>query len=213
MIKQVSEERRKIYEKSAGKCWYCGCDLKAKGWQADHFHPVIRCDGIPLYPELDTFENMVPSCPPCNNFKSSSNIAGFKLRIAEQFQNALFRSTGLRQLNRLGLIDIEPKPVSLWFEEQGLKVPDEVYFYGISGLGNKIIWEYDSEEACHVATIGSFIVSARKNPSGILGLLVIATGSDWEQHRTEINGARFAMERVAEWALGINETFKNSNTL
>lgn len=193
-------DRDLVLKKSGGKCWYCGSELNGR-WQADHFHPVIRANGKPLYPELDSIENLVPSCAPCNNFKSSSNIEGFRLRVAEQFDNSLKRSQGLRQLNRLGLIEISRKPVIFWFESQGLAVLEEQHFFGISDEAKDVIWNYDSVEECHYAEVGNHIVTARE--SGI-GLKVIATTADWEQERTELSGNRYLFERAAEWAIRLS---------
>lgn len=197
----MNKKRQKIFDKSGGKCWYCGCELP-KRWQVDHFHPVIRVNGKPLYPELDIQQNLVPSCAPCNNFKSSSSIEGFRWTINEQFKNTLKNSTGLRQLNRLGLIDMEKKPIKFWFEKQGITMPNEHELYGVSDDAKEIEWVYDEVEEAQTASISNYLVTARENNKG---LLVIATTCDWEQERTIINGSKYNLERAAEWVLRFSQ--------
>ena len=123
-------KRETIFNKSGGHCWYCGCQLQKKGWQADHFYPVVRVGDKMLYPELDVIENLVPSCAPCNNFKSSSDIEGFRFRTNEQFLNIQKTSTGLRQLIRLGLVEIEIKTILFWFEKKNIEMPSEASWKG-----------------------------------------------------------------------------------
>lgn len=154
-------KREKIFDKSGGRCWYCGCELK-KGWHADHFHPIVR-DVVPnvdkrgvtigyktgkecRYPELDTFENLVPSCPQCNNFKHSLPIEAYRSLISDQFINTLKQSTGLRQLQRLGLIDIAPKPVVFWYEKNNLSVPSVWQLLGVSQEALDTEWLKDNAE-------------------------------------------------------------------
>lgn len=197
-------KRERILEKSGGKCWYCGTELNGR-WHADHFHPLIRIEGEPLYPELDTEENLVPSCIACNNFKSSNSIEGYRFIVNEQFENTLKNSTGLRQLNRLGLVDMEPKPVVFWFEKQGYEMKAEHEFYGISKEALDKPWDYDPVEECHVTSVERFIISARKTN---IGIQVIATDSNWEQQRVEIQGSKYQLERAAEWALRLNDSPK-----
>ncbi|VXB97866.1 conserved hypothetical protein [Exiguobacterium sp. 8A] len=49
----MNKKRRAIFEKSGGRCWYCGCRLEEKGWHADHFEPIRRnwTDGTCIHPE------------------------------------------------------------------------------------------------------------------------------------------------------------------
>ena len=62
--KPMSQERQLIFDKTKGKCLYCGLDLTGIKWQADHFHPIIRHPekGTCVYPKLDTIDNLFPSC-------------------------------------------------------------------------------------------------------------------------------------------------------
>lgn len=143
----MNKKRQVIWDKSNGKCWYCGEPLGER-WDADHFHPVIRHPGTNkmLCPEFDVIDNLVPSCKPCNNFKHSNTIEGFRFTISEQFKNVPKNSTGMRQLMRLNLVEIEKKPVVFWFEKEGITMPTAADLLGVSKEAQSIKWEQDKSE-------------------------------------------------------------------
>ncbi len=127
------KERQEIWNKSGGICWYCGCQLPEKGWHADHFIPVIRITkreslggfkwknvvvGIEN-PEMDTIENTVPSCAPCNLFKSVWDVEFFRFELEAQIERARKGSVNFRNAERFGLITINEPKVTFWFEATG----------------------------------------------------------------------------------------------
>lgn len=133
----MNKHRQKIWDKSGGKCWYCGCDLPEKGWHADHFEPVYRkTELVPVdqrknphvrelrhngefeRPERDNKDNLVPSCAPCNLFKSTFSIEQFRAELQEQVNRARRSSVNFRTAERFGLIEITNSPVVFWFEKQ-----------------------------------------------------------------------------------------------
>lgn len=202
----MTDQRDAVYAKSGGHCWYCGVSLLGERWHQDHFHPVIRVDGKVLYPELDCFENLVPSCSPCNLYKSSSSIEGYRKNIISQFEQTLNASTGLRQLDRLGLVDIKPKPVVFWYEKQRIQMLPEYHFYGISTMASSVEWKNDEVECCEYASIGNYIVALRPRLDGKSGASVIATDPNWESQVIELSGSKFISERAAEWAIRLNNS-------
>jgi len=129
----MNKKRKKIYDKSGGKCWYCGVTLK-KGWHIDHLEPVIRESkyvyektdngykgkiiqtGTSLHPERDNEKNMVPSCPPCNLFKTVFTLEQFRNEISKQVERARKTSVNYRTAERFGLIIEIKKPIKFWFE-------------------------------------------------------------------------------------------------
>ena len=131
---KMSKKRQAIYDKSGGKCWYCGCEL-VKGWHADHVEPIIRDfdivkddsgsqfthktvnNGKSLKPHLDNLDNLVPSCAPCNLFKSTFSIEGFRREISLQVERARKSSVNFRTAERFGQISIKTNPVVFWFEK------------------------------------------------------------------------------------------------
>lgn len=128
---KMKKKRQEIYDKSGGKCWYCGCDL-IKGWHADHFNPIRRNNSSWLsdeakiamgyspceHPENETEENKVPACASCNILKSSLSIEHFRQRI-EQFMESLNAYTNQYKFaKRYGLVEETKKPVIFWFEQE-----------------------------------------------------------------------------------------------
>jgi len=131
------KQRQQIWDKSGGKCWYCGCDLPKKWWHVDHVEPIIRkgkyvreksdsscthkyvSTGESTRPQHDKLENMVPSCASCNLFKATFDIEFFRQEIAAQIERVRKAGSGFRIAERFGLIETKPKPVVFWFETQG----------------------------------------------------------------------------------------------
>jgi len=114
----------------SGKCTYCGTDLQ-KGWHADHMKPLHRlCEfkvvdgkltsidvGKSKNPQNDTFENMTPSCPSCNIYKSTSTIEDFRKRIAARIKSLRENSTCFKFAERYNQVEVTDEPVAFWFEQ------------------------------------------------------------------------------------------------
>jgi 5-methylcytosine-specific restriction endonuclease McrA len=137
------DERSIVWNKSGGRCWYCGNPLESKGWHADHFKPVRRTlfkksykdcgfgkapksiktlmnnDGMQS-PENDNIDNIVPACAPCNLFKSVFTIEEFRKEISLQAERARKSSVNFRTAERFGLIELRYYPVIFWFEKNDL---------------------------------------------------------------------------------------------
>lgn len=132
------KQRQLVWNKSGGKCWYCGCKLPERGWHADHVEPIIReskivpdkSDSIYSHKIIatgkcgraqhDTVDNMVPSCAPCNLFKATYDIEFFRKEIEAQIERVRKASSGFRIAERFGLIESKPQTVKFWFETQDL---------------------------------------------------------------------------------------------
>lgn len=137
----TKKQRKAVWEKSRGKCWYCGNDLPERGWHADHFWPVIRqltrvknppgsqfshkyvCQGEMYRSANDHIDNMVPSCAPCNNFKHTYPVEFFRKELEDQVNRARKSSVNFRNAERFGLIDVKPLKIVFWFERQGIPAP------------------------------------------------------------------------------------------
>jgi 5-methylcytosine-specific restriction endonuclease McrA len=115
------KDRKKVYEKSNGFCWYCGCDISEMRWQADHVKPIYRnWDIKPKHAGEDTLENLVPTCAKCNNHKHSFSVEDFRREISLQVERARKSSTNFRTAERYGMIEVIEKPIVFWFEENRL---------------------------------------------------------------------------------------------
>lgn len=133
----TKKQRQQVWDKSGGKCWYCGCDLPEKGWHADHLEPIIRrtmivedtsdspyshksvSTGESHRPQHDKLANMVPACAPCNLFKTTFSVEFFRQEIEAQIERVRKAGSGFRIAERFGLIEAKPKSVVFWFETQG----------------------------------------------------------------------------------------------
>lgn len=131
----TKKQRQIVWNKSGGKCWYCGCDLPEKGWHADHFEPVIRelelvknatvskyshklvYSGKMHKAENDHMDNMVPSCAPCNNFKFTFPVEAFRKELESQVERARKSSVNFRNAERFGMIEVKKQNIKFWFEE------------------------------------------------------------------------------------------------
>jgi len=115
----MNKNRQAVWDKSNGICWYCG-DKLVKGWHVDHFLPIVRDEkgGGCMLPENDTFENLVPSCAPCNRYKTFYNIEYFRHLIQNAANASRKLTSGFRISERFGLIEVKDEPVVFWFEKR-----------------------------------------------------------------------------------------------
>ena len=126
---KMSKKRQAIFDKSGGKCWYCGCEL-VKGWHADHFYPIRRNDiswmskeaieALDIksceHPERDTEDNKVPACASCNIMKSQMSIEDFRSCIGQFVDSLNIYTNQYKFAKRYNLIQETSKPVVFWFE-------------------------------------------------------------------------------------------------
>lgn len=117
----MKPSRQKIFDKSGGKCWYCGTPLEGNKWHKDHVKPIYRGHAVDrsnndFYGE-DTEDNLVPACSPCNLFKGVFSVEEFRVEISKQVERARKTSVNFRTAERFGLIQVVDKPVVFWFEE------------------------------------------------------------------------------------------------
>jgi 5-methylcytosine-specific restriction endonuclease McrA len=131
-------QRKQVWDKSGGVCWYCGNKLPEKGWHADHVDAVYRLPTKASYasawgvvpesiqklldnggmekPENNKISNIVPACAPCNLFKSVFTVEQFRNEISFQVDRARKTSVNFRTAERFGLIECRPIKVVFWFE-------------------------------------------------------------------------------------------------
>ncbi len=113
----TKKDRQLIFDKFNGKCAYCGCELN-KVWHADHLLPLVRdpFTGKQKFPELDKIENLMPSCPSCNNYKHSYSLEEFR-RLISELRKQLMLSTQYKISLRYGLINEVEKEVKFHYEQ------------------------------------------------------------------------------------------------
>ena len=123
------KQRIELHGKYGGKCAYCGCELPPK-WHADHIKPVVRefefirkercwksqSTGILTNPQLDIMDNLNPSCPECNHYKSSMPLESFRRELAQQVARAEKSSKNFRFAWKYNQVKITPSPIVFYFE-------------------------------------------------------------------------------------------------
>lgn len=121
------QEREFIFNKYGGRCAYCGCELPAKGWHADHIEAIVRefayvsgkgfkSTGTCQKPENNVLQNYNPSCASCNIQKNSFTLEQFRDNI-KQFVNSLNQySTQYKFAKKYGLVTETEIDVKFYFE-------------------------------------------------------------------------------------------------
>ena len=117
--------RQSVYEKTGGRCAYCGTELTLRAMQADHMIPyqfvdALRTQGF----DVNSDENIFPACRSCNNYKHSMTVE--KMRKAVEAWPAVLNrdSVTYRNAVRFGMVLPAPQKVQFYFEKIGLKEPD-----------------------------------------------------------------------------------------
>lgn len=123
----MNKKRQQIYDKTGGKCYYCGCELP-KRWHVDHFWPQLKShwlksdlmmEGLPAPENLKDINdprNLVPSCPRCNIRKHTLTVEEFREAIKDQINQLNERSNQYSLAKDFGLIEETGIEVEFYFE-------------------------------------------------------------------------------------------------
>jgi len=122
--------RQQVYDKYKGHCGYCGEKIELKRMQVDHIIPeayfVIHIKNkfkIPTFllhlteNDVNHIDNLMPSCPVCNNWKSVYNLETFRDEIYKQIERLNKYSASFRFAKRYGLVVEYEYPIRFYFEE------------------------------------------------------------------------------------------------
>ena len=108
--------RQSVLDKYNSRCAYCGCDINLKSMQVDHFIP--QRDNLKYTKEqIHSFDNLMPSCRSCNNYKSDNSLEIFRYGIQEQINRLRRAKPTFRLAERYGLIACVPKEIVFHFEK------------------------------------------------------------------------------------------------
>lgn len=108
-----SELRKAVWHKFGGHCAYCGKKINLKDMQIDHFEPkslnrpiAKDINGKYVYPDIDIFSNLMPSCRRCNHYKRANTLNYFRYliktiheRIHENYIVKIAEDYGIVQYN------------------------------------------------------------------------------------------------------------------
>jgi len=70
----------KIYNKTKGKCWYCGIELDYMNRTAKNGFQVEHANS-----RSNDIDNLLPSCSKCNREKASKNVEEFRYWISDKY--------------------------------------------------------------------------------------------------------------------------------
>jgi hypothetical protein len=131
-VKLTKAQRAEVKAKFDGRCAYCGEQLGER-WHADHMAAVVRSpvmwdddqqklvprpSGM-IRPHNDKLENMLPSCVPCNLYKATFDLEGFRQLVEETVGVLSRNSTTYRHARRFGLVQETSARVTFYFERVG----------------------------------------------------------------------------------------------
>lgn len=120
------KQRQAVWDKSGGRCAYCGEEITLKQMQVDHIIPkrnysekhgcmIVGCQRFEEY-GLNDIRNLNPACRPCNNWKSAMTLDDFRSEIAAQVDRLRRYRNQFRLAERFGQVEATGKPVIFWFE-------------------------------------------------------------------------------------------------
>ena len=115
-------DRKKIHKMFNGHCAYCGCELKdesGKYMHIDHVKALHRnwFSSGSLFPENDKEDNLFPSCPKCNRYKSTLSIEHFRGWVKNSY-HVLGKVTAFNNAIRFGMIEFKQWDGLFYFEKQ-----------------------------------------------------------------------------------------------
>ena len=115
--KLSKEERQSIYNKYNGHCAYCGKSIEICKMQVDHLIPMEFYEAYKtIGKNIDTIDNLYPSCRSCNNYKSSLTLEKFRNAI-ERYTDVLMRgNVTYRNAVRFGQVIENKHQVVFYFE-------------------------------------------------------------------------------------------------
>ena len=104
-----AEMRGRVYAKCGGRCAYCGAAMIRPDMHVDHIHPQYALGE-------DDFENLNPSCRPCNNFKAVWSLEQFRHELSKQVERCRQYSVNFRNAERFGLVTVISSQIVFYFE-------------------------------------------------------------------------------------------------
>lgn len=131
-MKLTKSQREALFQMFGGRCAYCGHELPAKGWHADHVEPCMRkfefardkhgmtitkATGEFWQPENNRIDNFLPSCRACNLHKHCMGLESWRKYLSEQVRMCRDYSAPFRHAERFGLVLEVVKPIVFYFEQ------------------------------------------------------------------------------------------------
>ena len=126
----MKEKRKIIFNKYGGKCAYCGAEIELKNMQVDHIIPQRNFETciknnflVPAFlshltlNDINNYDNLLPTCRVCNNWKRTHDLELFRRELSEQIDRLNKRSSNYRIAKKYGLLIETLKPIVFYFEK------------------------------------------------------------------------------------------------
>lgn len=114
--------REAVYKKCDGHCAYCGKPIEFKNMHVDHiqakWHTLTdeQAERSKITKGTDDIENLNPTCVRCNRWKQTFTIEQFRNEISMQTTRLMKYNNNYRMAFDYGMIAVNPKPVTFYFE-------------------------------------------------------------------------------------------------
>ncbi|WP_024831622.1 HNH endonuclease [Ruminiclostridium josui] len=109
------EIRQAVHRKYDGHCAYCGKEIAIKDMQVDHIEPQRNWDKSKTREEINSFENLNPSCRRCNHYKRADNLEAFRetmLTLHKRISDIYIVKVAIDH----GIVNIKPFDGKFYFE-------------------------------------------------------------------------------------------------
>jgi 5-methylcytosine-specific restriction endonuclease McrA len=110
-------DRLKVHEKYKGHCAYCGKPIEYKDMQVDHIRPKREwIEALVEGENIDSIENLNPSCRRCNHYKRSQGLESFRVymkTLHERISKDYIVKVGMAY----GIVEIKPFDGKFYFEK------------------------------------------------------------------------------------------------
>ena len=114
--------RQEVYNKCNGHCGYCGREITFKEMQIDHIIPIYRNDTTETLESwnitrgTDDIDNLLPSCPRCNKWKSTYSLEKFREVIKTSIDRLHRDTPNYRLAKDFGLISENNTNIVFFYE-------------------------------------------------------------------------------------------------
>ena len=109
-----SHKRQRIYNKTNGRCGYCGVKLETDAFEVDHIYPLSKGGS-----NLDV--NLIASCNLCNKTKGKMTVTEFKAYILGQIDKIRASNRKFKLMEHFGIIWVKSENIVFYFENPWCK--------------------------------------------------------------------------------------------
>ena len=110
------ELRNRVWQKYNERCGYCGQPIKFENMQVDHAWPLKLKGYYKNTLDVESFENLMPSCRSCNHYKRGDTPEQFK-RNMKTLHERIAKIYIVNVAINFGMLKITPFDGTFYFEK------------------------------------------------------------------------------------------------